>query len=173
MQKHYILSVTSDDKPGLVEAIASVVEGCGGNWLESRLAHLSGKFVGVVRIAIEKSAAEKLLQQLKALKQDGIDISAADIPSGETSKAPSNARFSAVGPDRSGIIKEISRAFSRHNINVEELESDLSSMPYSGEPIFEARGTLSVPADLELRSLHEKMDAIANDLGLDLDVEAI
>ncbi|WP_370981448.1 glycine cleavage system protein R [Agaribacterium sp. ZY112] len=173
MQIHYILSVTSNDKPGVVEAISSAVESCEASWLESHLAHLCGKFVGVIRIRTDQSKATLLEQKLSELSEDGIHISLEALAEASNKISLVNAKFTAVGPDRVGIIKEISSAFSSHQINVEELESTLSSMPYSGEPIFEAQGLLSLPADFELRVLHEAMDSIANDLGLDLDIEQI
>ena len=173
MQIHYILSVTSNDKPGVVEAISAIVENCGGSWLESRLAHLNGKFAGVIRIRVEQQQADNLEQQLRQLEQKAIYVSAEALTEAGTTGKQKNAKFTAIGPDRVGIVKEISRALLQHNINVEELETDLTSMPYSGEPIFEARGILSLPAGFDIRELHEKMDVIANDLGLDLDVDAL
>ena len=41
-----VLTLIGPDRPGLVEAVAEVVARHGGNWLESRMAHLAGKFAG-------------------------------------------------------------------------------------------------------------------------------
>ena len=173
MQAHLLLSVSSQDKPGVVEAISSVIEGCGGSWLESRLAHLSGKFVGVIRVRIDESRRAELQGTLQELSISGISISVEtqDEARGHAENNNIVAKFSAIGPDRVGIVKEISSAFVRKGINVEELETNLSSMPYSGEPIFEATGLISVPGSVDIKELHEKLDAIANDLGLSLELE--
>ena len=37
-----VLTLIGPDRPGLVEAVAEVVAAHGGNWLESRMAHLAG-----------------------------------------------------------------------------------------------------------------------------------
>ena len=170
MYAHYILSITSPDKPGVVEKIASTIESCEGNWLESRLAHLAGKFVGVVRVGIDEKNASNLQEKLTTLSSSGITISAEQ--SGDDSPATRKTQsFSVVGPDRLGIIKEISKALARQDINVEELETHLSSMPYSGDPIFEANGQLSMPAGFDASALEERLEAIANDLGVDIQLD--
>ena len=171
MQVHLILSVTCDDKPGVVESISRTIESANASWLESRLAHLSGKFVGVVQVRVNAASADTLKQGLSALNKDGIHIICEEIKEPANPGATLTANFSAIGPDRIGIVKEISSAFVRQSINVEELETTLSSMPYSGDPIFEARGQVSIPENLDIRSLRDRMDAIADELGLDIDIE--
>ncbi len=174
MLSQYVLTVSSNDKPGVIEKVSSVVEANGGSWLESRLAHLAGKFVGVVCVGLDESKEDALIAGLKALEQSaGIQICTERAQLADNSDTPIAARFSAIGPDRVGIIKEIASAFARQGINVEELETTLSSMPYSGDPIFEAVGRLSLPSAIDLRDLYDKLDSIANDLGLDLDVDPI
>ena len=173
MQSHLILSVSSTDKPGVIESLSSAIEACGGSWQESRLAHLAGKFVGVILIDIDEHQTDRLRSKLEQLGQSGIavNVETTSEPSAE-SQGLKKAKFSAIGPDRIGIVKEISSAFVRKGINVEELETNLSSMPYSGEPIFEAQGLISLPNGTDFKQLLDKLDAIANDLGLDLDLEA-
>ena len=52
MQIHMLISFIADDRPGLVKSLSEVVNAHQGNWLESRMAKLSGKFAGVVRVAV-------------------------------------------------------------------------------------------------------------------------
>ena len=170
MQTFAILTVTSNDKPGIVEAIATKVTEHQGNWLESSLAQLAGKFVGVVRISLPQIQCELLIAELQQLSSRGITISF-DIESADkNSTAQLTAKFHAVGPDRTGIVKELSTSFAKHSINVNELESKLSSMPYSGDPLFEASGEVSLPDDTALDDVYERLDDIANDLGIDISI---
>ena len=48
----YIVSFIGDDRPGLVEEIANAVKDCEGNWQESRLSQLGGKFAGLILITL-------------------------------------------------------------------------------------------------------------------------
>ena len=46
-----VLTLIGPDRPGLVERVSDVVASHGGNWLESRMAHLAGQFAGKLDIA--------------------------------------------------------------------------------------------------------------------------
>ena len=50
MSQILVLSFIADDREGLVERISEVVTEAGGNWLESRMAHLAEKFAGIARV---------------------------------------------------------------------------------------------------------------------------
>jgi glycine cleavage system regulatory protein len=45
-----IITFIAEDRPGVVEQLSEVVEANGGNWLESRMAHLAETFAGVARV---------------------------------------------------------------------------------------------------------------------------
>ena len=47
MQTSFIITFIGDDRPGLVEQLSAAIEQSGGNWLESRMSHLAGKFAGI------------------------------------------------------------------------------------------------------------------------------
>ena len=186
MQEIAVITVLSNDKPGVIDALAQCAKQHGGNWLESKLAQMAGKFVGVIRISVDKSEFEALTQSLNLLKSQGIyttceaiykDIeahtNAKEINGSDSNIAHLRASFHAIGPDRKGIIKELSSAFLAKNINVDTLETKLSSMPYSGDPLFEAAGTVDIPEgggnnDKRLNELHQQLDDIADDLGIDI-----
>lgn len=171
MTEHLILSVISDDKPGVVKALANAVSSHGGNWLESRLAQLAGKFAGVIRIAVAKDEKDALCDALAGLKSQGIRVVVDMVEDKAKAAGGKTAAFTAVGADRKGIVYEISQAFAHYNINMEELTTHYSSMPYSGEPMFEAEGTLSIPEDTDWDELMDQLDEIADSLAIDIKVE--
>ena len=170
MQTFAILTVTSDDKPGIIEAIATKVTDHHGNWLESSLAQLAGKFVGVIRISLPTDQCEPLATQLQQLHSRGMHVEFDIEKTQEPKISQLIATFNAVGPDRAGIVRELSTAFAKHDINVNELETKLSSMPYSGEPIFEASREVGLPDNTALNDVYERLDDIANDLGIDIKI---
>jgi glycine cleavage system regulatory protein len=53
-------------------------------------------------------------------------------------------------------------------VNVEELTTDRSSAPMSGDMLFSARARLHAPADLDLAVLRAGLERIAHDLMVDL-----
>lgn len=168
MPKHLIITIISDDKPGIVKTLADTVARFQGNWLESRLAHLAGKFAGVIRIAVEEAEMSRLKQALEQLREVGMQLQIEASEERQPTSTNNSASFSALGPDRPGIVKEISQAFAEYQINVEELNTHCSSMPYSGEPLFEAEGRILAPPGTDLDKLHAQLDAIADALAIDI-----
>lgn len=96
MTEHLILSVISDDKPGVVKALANAISTNGGNWLESRLAQLAGKFAGVIRIAVTPEEKEALCDALAALKSQGIRVVVDQIEEATKASAGKSAALSLI-----------------------------------------------------------------------------
>ena len=69
-----VMTVIGPDRPGLVETLADSVKRCGGNWLESRMAHLAGEFAGILRVEVPTEAVDGLLAEFSNLKQQGLHI---------------------------------------------------------------------------------------------------
>ena len=172
MNVQLVLTVVSEDKPGVVEAIAKTVADNSGNWLESRLAQLAGKFAGVVNINVPKNTIVPLKQALTQLEKSGIIVHIDELSDNQKVQTSAIvATFSAIGPDRPGIVRELSQALVEKSINVMSIETELSSMPYSGEPLFQATGQLSIPEENDLLQLREKFDEIADHLALDVSIK--
>lgn len=171
MDKHLILSVLSDDRPGVTKRIAELVAKQQGNWLESRLTQLAGKFAGVIRIRVAEERVDDLRNATNALAEQGIRVLVEELQTMTQLDQGRTATFSAVGPDRPGIVLEITQALTQYNINIADLNTNCSSMPYSGEPLFEAEGLLHVPTGTDLDQLAGQLDAIADALGIDIILE--
>lgn len=170
-QIQLVLTVISNDKPGVVESLAQTIAQHQGNWLESRMAHLAGKFAGILQIAVPAERQEALKTALQQLSGKGLKII---IEDGITETAPACQvfHFSVVGGDRPGIVYEIAQAFAGRNINMDELETSCSSMPWSGEPLFEATGIIEVPDTVDMDALHDQLDMIADELAVDIRLES-
>ncbi len=170
MNQYLVLTVISDDRPGVVQKLAQTISAHGGNWQESRMSHLAGKFAGILQVAVAEEHHAELRSALLALVGDGFQVVVENANQGSDSSLPAY-HFSVVGPDRTGIVAEISNAFAERHISVDELETDCSSMPWSGEPMFEATGIIHVPAQVDLDNLHDNLDVIADELAVDIRLE--
>lgn len=171
MQTQLVLTIISDDKPGVVELLAQTITRHQGNWLESRMAHLAGKFAGILQVAVNAESEAALRDALAKLSDRGLKVvveSAVDA----AKPAGKKFQFSVVGNDRPGIVYEIAQAFAGRNINMGELETSCSSMPWSGEPMFEATGLIEVPNSVDMTALYEQLDVIADELAIDVRLEA-
>ncbi|WP_111640427.1 glycine cleavage system protein R [Marinimicrobium alkaliphilum] len=170
MNSYLVLTIISDDKPGIVEKLAHTISQHGGNWLESRMGHLAGKFAGIVQVAVDTEQRQALSDALGQLQTQGLKI---QVETAEAAERPPMQvfRFSVIGNDRPGIVYEVAQAFASRNINLEEFETDTSSMPWSGEPLFEATGIIEVPENTDMDDLHDQLDTIADELAVDVKIE--
>lgn len=171
MQTQLVLTIISDDKPGVVELLAQAITHHQGNWLESRMAHLAGKFAGILQIAVDSESEAALREALGNLADQGLKIV---VESANETLKPGGKefQFSVVGNDRPGIVFEIAQAFASRHINMSELETACSSMPWSGEPMFEATGLIQVPKSVNMDELYEQLDTIADELAVDVRLES-
>jgi len=163
MSTYLVLTIIGDDKPGLVEMLADTIARNSGNWLESNMSHLAGKFAGILRVSVADAHADALIQDLQklssVLKLVVEKVSVHDAPPRLRS-----LRLTLVGNDRPGIIKEISRALALQHVNVEELATQCTTAPMSGESLFNAQAELKVPADLNIHALQRQLEQLADDL---------
>jgi glycine cleavage system regulatory protein len=172
VQTTFIISFIGEDRPGLVEALSEVISKHGGNWLESRLSQLAGKFTGLISISLPEESSAALQKDLKALSEAGLSIRVTPC-TGQAAKTE-HARLitlTILGPDRPGIVREIAAALSSRAINVVDMESYVSSAPMSAELLFHARVEAALPEQSELEELGDSLDAIANEMDVDIQIE--
>jgi glycine cleavage system regulatory protein len=164
-----VLTLIGPDRPGLVEAVAEVVAAHGGNWIESRMAHLAGKFAGILRVEIAPERAPELSAALAELEARGLKV--VGEPSTQQAPSPAAGRsldLELVGLDRPGIVRELSQLLANGGANVEELSTDRSSAPMSGEMLFSARARVRLPGDADLATLRAALERLASDLMIEV-----
>lgn len=171
MSIHLVITFMGKDQPGLVESVASVVAREGGNWLESRMSHLGGQFAGVLRVAIEETKEASLMKSLLQLQEAGLSITVRSEPASTDSVKRSLVTLDLLGSDQVGIVSRISGLLASLNVNVEELQTELTTAPMSAELLFKAKGLLQLPDSLAPETLREELEAVAADLMVDLQMQ--
>ena len=169
MTTHLVLTVIADDKPGLVESLSQIIASNSGNWLESSMSQLAGKFAGILRVSVDDDRAEDLIEELNGLSSDIKLI----IEKAVYESAVQQSRMyelSLVGNDRPGIIKEISAVLSELGINVERLNTECTPAPMSSDALFKANAALEVPEHVALEQLQNKLEQLADDLVVEIKV---
>jgi len=160
------------DRPGLVSRLSECVRGHGASWEESRMATLAGQFAGIVHFSLPGESANALTAALKGLEAHGLSVVVASGIPGEALAADTRVlKLDLVGQDRPGIVRDLSRAIADLGVSIEELETELSSAAMSGEHLFTARAVLRVPATVRSAELRRVLEAIANELMVDLTLD--
>ena len=168
MQTPLVMTVIGPDRTGLVESVARVVAEHGGNWLESRMSRLGGEFAGILRIELPLDKRQSLLDALQKLQGSGLTIVIRPDDAKAQATDGKQIKLEIVGHDRPGIVREISSALARANVNVEEFSSEVVSAPMSGETLFKAEAHLQLPEGCNPARLKEELEKIAADLLVDI-----
>ena len=164
MQRMLVMTVIGPDRTGLVDSIAGLVTEHGGNWLESRMSRLGGHFAGILRVEVPPDQEPLLIAALQKLEARGLTVV---VHPDELKAPPPTARLSLleiVGQDRPGIVRQISHALAGFGVNVEELHTECASAAMSGETLFKARATLSIPESCDAAQIRQQLEKIAEDL---------
>ncbi len=168
-----VMTVLGVDRPGLVETLADAVALHGGNWLESRMAHLAGRFAGIVQVEVAGERVAALRDAVGHLEAAGLSVVVQESEGAkredEGGREGRMAEMELVGHDKPGIVRELSRTFAENGVNVEELHTERTSAPMTGDPIFRAKVKLLLPAGMKLETLRGAVEKIAADLMVDVE----
>ena len=137
----------ADDREGIVEQIAQTVSQHGGNWMESSMARLAGKFAGILLVEIEPAKQAELEEHLTVLSAQGIKITVNDRP---------------------GIVGEISTLLASHNVSLISLETFCESTPMSAGMMFYAHSYLQLPEAMAEDQLTAILESLSDDLMVEI-----
>lgn len=162
----FVLTVIADDKPGIVEQVASVIREHQGNWLESRMATMAGKFAGILRIEVAEDNSDKLIAALTALTEQGIEVRTERGTAEQT--ATVHLTLSVIGNDRPGIVQEVTSVLAQHQVNVQELITGCFAAEMSATPTFRAEAELEVPEDFDQDGLADDLESLSDELMVEI-----
>jgi len=163
MTTYLVLTAIGADKPGLVESLAKVIADNSGNWLESSMSQLAGKFAGILRVSVSDSEVDQLISALDGIS-DQLTLVIERVDSDVEIELPQTVELNLIGNDRPGIIREFSHALASLSVNVEQLSTECVPAPMSSEVLFKAKANLKVPVGLELEVLQQEIERLADDL---------
>ncbi len=167
-----VVTLIGPDRPGIVDSVAEAVAAHGGNWLDSRMAHLAGKFAGVLCVEVDEEQADALEEALAHLEVSGLRIIV------ERSSASEEPRHRAMhiellGLDRPGLLHEISSLLAEHRVNVEELTTDRTTAAHSGDRMFRAELRVLLPEGIRPATIRDGLERLAADLMVEIHLEQV
>lgn len=169
MQREIVLSVIADDHPGIVQTLAETVAERGGNWLDSSMSHLGGKFAGIVLLEVSEQHEKGLEDALRSLDRRGLQIAFERTTASDEPKTRHYVMVNIVANDRRGIVGEISDLLARHDINIESLTTSVADTPMSSGHLFKARFQANLPETMTYDDLQRVLESASDDLMVEID----
>ncbi len=138
MQVAYaVVRAIGSDRIGIVEELTAVIEKFGCNIKESKMAVLGGEFTIMMLVSGKSDAVNYLFDHTfsaEVFKGFQIDVVKTEWP--ESSRTGVPYLIETVSLDSPGIVRAVTSLLADEQINIEELETDVSSAPFTGAPMF-------------------------------------
>jgi glycine cleavage system regulatory protein len=166
MKRNLVFGFIGSDKPGLVRSISDVVNSNHGNWLESKMSQLANRFAGIAVVEVDNQHVASLKKALEHL--DGISSVVVEADYSAEVKNTRVLGLNIVGPDRPGILHDVTMALEKNIANVVEMETNIAAAPMSGEITFSADASIEVPYEMDWSVIADQLDEVADKLGVDI-----
>lgn len=166
MKTRVILSAVGSDRPGLTQALADAVFAAGGNWLESHLSRLGGKYVGAVLVEIDDGRLPELETAIRGIDASGLHVSL--VPAGDApAETAESLSIEVVGQDRPGIVRQVTTVLAGIGVNIEDFATHIDRGAESGALIFRAEARLTLPAGLSRDAVQDALEDISGEIMVD------
>ena len=160
----FVLTVMSDDHPGIVAAVSDAVESLGGNIDSCSQTVLGGYFTLIMIVSVpEPIDPERLAQRVRGAESSGAGYQVLVRPAraAEASAQGPAERFviSAFGEDQPGIVRRFSQYLAGKDINIVDLYGDRNGTQ------FVLIGQVEVPARWDVRMMQADLEQMGQELG--------
>ena len=169
MSSFFIISIMTNDRPGIVDTLSGIIKDNQGNWLESRMTQLAGKFAGIVKVQITEQNVQGLESALNDLKQSGWVINT-EYSNAHAEDSKANAKLSIIGNDRPGIVKDVAQSLSTLAVNVIELHTQFESAAMSAEPLFKTKARVHIPKSVDFDDVRDALEKLSNELMVEISI---
>ncbi len=174
MKQHIAISAIGTDRTGLVHDLTKVINDCGGNISESRMACLGSEFAMVMLIAGNWHSLAKLETELKKFADSAglsINLRRTEPRAPRTDQLPYS--IDAVCLDQGGVVSSISGFCSSRGIDIAEVSTRSYPAAHTGAQMFSVQMVVNVPSRLHLAHLREEFMEFCDSLNLDAILEPV
>ena len=168
MQVSLIITILGNDEPGLVNSLSEALEKHNASWTESRMAHLAGKFAGILQVSLPENHIESLTVELDKLQTSDLKILIETSASSEKPLATKILNVEILCQDRIGIINDVTEVLAKLNVNIEELDSTVKEASMSGGMLFSADLRLGLPEDVDADAVEDCLAEVSDQFMIDI-----
>ncbi len=170
MIQHAVLFVIGTDRPGIVDNVTSFLFRHKANLEDSRMATMAGQFTITSLFSTDEEALEDIRQSLDELAKAGLQASLHNVPSMDRKVGEGYLPLKLVvtAMDHPGIVQTVVSLLHRHGVNIEELDTTISTAPMSAIPLFNLKLKAGVPAKSPIARVKDDLMELAAEENLDL-----
>jgi glycine cleavage system transcriptional repressor len=171
-----LISVLGTDQPGIMAAVATVITEHGGNIENLSQTLLQSVFGALLMVSMpEDSQCEELHQALQQVGQKmrlSIHVDPWDeqlTPWQENTPEVQPYILTVIGPDRRGLVAEVSTQLARHGVNITNIQAIFKGgkNPMDNLMVFE----VDVPRSTVMQDLRDALDEVGQRLDIEIDTQ--
>ncbi|MCP4297064.1 MAG: transcriptional regulator [Proteobacteria bacterium] len=172
MAKILVITIIGRDRIGIVEHVTNQVLRSHSNISSSRMAHLGGEFTMMMQISVPNEKFDDLKENLDKLKTEGFLVNIVETNQEDKSKFAGWVPYqiNIIGADHEGVVHDVSQYFTKYKINIESMETSITSAPMSGTPLFSIYTTVMIPPDLNYQDFADGLEVVSDDLNMELEI---
>jgi len=164
-----VVTAIGADRPGIVNMLSERARGFGANWAGSRMASLGSQFAGMVHFDVAQRNADALTTALRGLEASGLRVVIARSDAVPVAPGQRRVTLELSGPDRPGIVQDLSADLSARGISIEELITDVARVgETAANHQFRVKAILAVPEALSIDSLRALLESLAASMMVDI-----
>ena len=175
MDKKYIMTAFSKDRPGIVADLTEIIYENGGNLEDSTMTSMLDEFVIILLFTGKEEILEKRLSSdcRRLEKEKGITafVRTVETTARKTEEKFNHKTINVEGVDQAGIVYKISRFLADSDINIDNLASQRIISPESGTAIYTMEMKVQVPEKISIAQLEEGLSKVGEELHLNILIE--
>ena len=174
MDKKFMMTAFSKDRPGIVADITEVLFENRCNLEDSTMTKMLDEFVIILMFTgAGDGLEEQLVKDCRRLERDkGITAFIRSVEHAEKQKQIdfSPMTITVEGIDQTGIVFKVTRFLADNNINIDSLTTRRSISPESGTAMYFMEMKVEVPAKISAENLKKGLSRVGEELNLDISV---
>ncbi|MCP4746328.1 MAG: hypothetical protein GY874_09340 [Desulfobacteraceae bacterium] len=167
MKSVFITTITGDDRPDIINALAKTTQSMGGEWIASKVTRLDGQFAAIMKVSVDETQKDKLNQ---ALEQEFAGLSISHAPVRKAQPENTNIIDLVLNcDDRPGLTKEITRVLYDLNLQPENLEVSRVPIFQMGKTVYSVKMRIGIPNTLSKEELSDALIKVCDSCRINFD----
>ncbi len=168
MSNWYMLTLTGEDRPGIVARVTRALFERDMNLGEASMLRLGGNFTIMMMVSGHMDA-DALRQALSmVVKELGLSLHIDPMKGGLHRHVPPNLMVRVSGADRAGIVARVTGVLADAGFNILDLESDVAGTAEQPVYIMQIAGVATVP----LESLEQAVSGLREE-GIEVNISPV
>ena len=168
MKQHALLSALGRDRIGVADDLATALADRRIDIEHSRMTALSGRFALLVRVCGEEASITGLRHDLANLGAGlGFHLQLKPIRPARPSTREAQFLVESFSAGPSGL-SAVTALLKRHDINIEDLETEASAAPWKSEITFHMKARITLPPSCSVSTLRQALRELEGERNVDV-----